>query len=412
MERLKINRTANANLQNEINISVIFNLLRNTGPSYRAQIAKTLNLSAPAVSRAVEHLVKKGYLTENGTVKTGRGKNAVKVMINSDIGHIIALDLVKEHARFAITDFSGEIQQRYSGFTINKADDIKDKLLEEIETISRKYTESSGKNTDLKAICVGIPASTDFKTGRINTVLYESLENIDLMQTLSEPFTVPVFIENISNLSAIGENNCGHGKNYENIIFLEVSNGIGAGIISNNTLIRGHSGYAGEIGFSLTDKAELDSFKQRKGSLERIASVDSMVYTLKQELLFGAESIFCNDPAFVKTIDAAMLFEAALKEDTLSCRIIDRAVKHIAVCVVNLILTLDPEIVFIGGDIYHMPGVEKLLLWPLAEQVTRTIPFPPPNIQLSSLGEDAGIIGASYMAIETLLTGKYPYRIE
>ena len=412
MERLKISRTANANLQNEINISVIFNLLRNSGPSYRAQIAKTLNIRGPAVSRAVDHLVRKGYVTETGTIKTGRGKNAVKVMINSDIGHIIAIDLVKEHARFAVTDFSGEIQHRYSGFTINTGGDIKNMLLTEIERISRNYTESSGKNTNLKAICVGIPASTDFKTGRINTVLYENLENIDLMQFFSERFAVPVFIENISNLSAIGESNCGQGKNYENMIFLEVSNGIGAGIISNNALIRGQSGYAGEIGFSLVDTDELDSFKQRKGPLERTAAVDSMVYTLKQELLFGAESIFSNDPDFVKTIDAAMLFDAAIRKDTLSYRIIHRAVRHIAVCVVNMILTLDPEVIFIGGDIYHIPGVERLLLEPLTEYVTRTIPFPPPNIQLSSLGEDAGIIGASYMAIETLLTGKYPYHIE
>jgi predicted NBD/HSP70 family sugar kinase len=345
-------------------------------------------------------------------LKTEHGKNDAEVMINPDIGYIVALDLVKEQVRLAVTDFAGEIREEYTGINILKTKNLWDAIVREIENIGTLYQNREKHGIPLQAVSVGVPAAADFTIGSINTVLYEILEKINIQELLTKTFNVPVFIENISNLSAIGENNCGQGKNYENIIFLEVSNGIGAGIISNNTLIRGHSGYAGEIGFSLTDKAELDSFKQRKGSLERIASVDSMVYTLKQELLFGAESIFCNDPAFVKTIDAAMLFEAALKEDTLSCRIIDRAVKHIAVCVVNLILTLDPEIVFIGGDIYHMPGVEKLLLGPLAEQVTRTIPFPPPNIQLSSLGEDAGIIGASYMAIETLLTGKYPYRIE
>mgnify|MGYP006290469919 FL=1 len=411
-EQLKIKRTANSNLQNEINISVIFNFLRTAGTSYRAQISKELNISAPAVSRAVDHLLKKGYLLEPGTIKTGRGKNAAEVMINPDIGYIIAVDLVKEPAKLAVTDFSGKIQQEYSGLNVLGAEDLRGELLGEIAKISGLYRRSRNRDTRLKAVSVGIPAATDFATGSIHTVLYENLEKIDIKALLSEEFDVPVYIENISNLSAIGESSCGHGRNYDNLIFLEISNGIGAGIISRNTLLRGRSGYAGEIGYSLPGTDYLGNFKQRKGPLERVASIDSIVSDFKNEVRLGADTLLVSSLEEVDAVTGPMIFDAARRGDHLAGRIIDRAVKHVAVCVVNLVVTLDPEIIFIGGDLYHMPGVMPLFIEPLLGYVKDTMPFQPPFIQLSSLGENAGILGASYMAIETLLTGKYPYRVE
>ncbi|MFP4564032.1 MAG: ROK family transcriptional regulator [Spirochaetia bacterium] len=411
-EQLKIKRTANSNLQNEINISVIFNYLRNAGTSYRAQISKELNISAPAVSRAVDHLLRKGYLLEPGTIKTGQGKSAAEVMINPDIGYIIAVDLVKEPAKIAVTDFSGKIQQEHTGPSVLDTTDLRGDILREIAKISEVYRQSRDRETRLKAVSVGIPAATDFATGSIHTVLYENLEKIDIKRLLSDEFDVPVYIENISNLSAIGESSCGHGRNYDNLIFLEISNGIGAGIISRNTLIRGRSGYAGEIGYSLPGTESLDNFKQRKGPLERVASIDSMVFDFKNEVRLGADTLLTSPPAEIETVTGPKIFEAARKGDHLAGRIIDRAVKHVAVCVVNLVLTLDPEIIFVGGDLYHMPGVMPLFIEPLIRYVKNSVPFQPPFIQLSSLGENAGILGASYMAIETLLTGKYPYRIE
>ncbi len=412
MEQLKITRTANSNLQNEINISVIFNFLRSSGPSYRAYISKELCISAPAVSRAVEHLIEKGYLIEKGTIKTEHGKNAAKVMLNPNLGFIVALDMIKKQIRLAVTDFAGTVHQTYSGFTITDSKDLKHDLITEIESISNRHIHQIKKNTALKAISIGIPASTNLQTGKIDAVLYESLEKFDMKALLADHFDVPVYMENIANLSVLGESFYGRGKNYRNLLFLEISNGIGAGIISNGTILRGRGGNAGEIGYSLIDKDDLDSFKQRKGSLERVSSMDSIVYDLKKELLFGAHSSITDSPDAVDRIDAAAIFQAAERGDTLSQQIINRSVKHISICIINLILTLDPEIIFIGGDLYHMPKVETLYIEPIIRYVSHILPFTPPEIQLSSLGEDAGLIGASYMAIETLLTGKYPYRIE
>ena len=49
---------------------------------------------------------------------------------------------------------------------------------------------------------------------------------------------------------------------------------------------------------------------------------------------------------------------------------------------------------------------------PIIERIKGPIPFKTPKIKLSSLGEDAGIIGASYLAVESIITAKFHYKIK
>ncbi|MBA7598507.1 hypothetical protein ES703_05525 [subsurface metagenome] len=69
-------------------------------------------------------------------------------------------------------------------------------------------------------------------------------------------------------------------------------------------------------------------------------------------------------------------------------------------------------IIVLGGDICNLPEVNRLFLEPIKEKIRDSMPFEIPEIELSLLGEDAGIVGASFQAIESLLTNKFPYKIE
>ena len=84
----------------------------------------------------------------------------------------------------------------------------------------------------------------------------------------------------------------------------------------------------------------------------------------------------------------------------------------LSIGIINLILILDPQIAFLGGDITKLPYVDRLFLKPIIKKVKSSIPFRTPEIKLSSLGENAGIIGACYMAIESIVSEVFPYKIE
>ncbi|MBA7630112.1 N-acetylmannosamine kinase [subsurface metagenome] len=270
------------------------------------------------------------------------------------------------------------------------------------------------KTLNLKAIGVGIPAVIDVNSGAVtNAPLYGSLRGLNLKEKLEDYFNVPIYVENVVKLSALGEKNNGEGKNYKNIVFIEISNGIGAGIIVDNHLLRGTYGSAGEIGFSIINNKNLGFIIKNKGWLEKNASVESIKERAAKKIQKGAKTLildFINKD--INNLNPSIVCEAAVRNDKVSKDIISEIVEYLALGIINLILILNPQIIVLGGDICNLPEVHKLFINPIRVLVNESIPFEIPEIKLSSLGEDAGVVGASFLAIESLLLGEFPYTID
>ena len=112
---LTVPDTANANLQNRINTSIIFNYLRDHGFAYRAQIARDLGISAPAVSRAIEKLRRDEYVIESERMPVDNGKRAAHISINAGHGYVLGIDLMTDPVEIAVSDFSGTILYTHLG---------------------------------------------------------------------------------------------------------------------------------------------------------------------------------------------------------------------------------------------------------------------------------------------------------
>lgn len=418
-EFLKFSRTASAELQYKINMSIIFNYLRENGPNSRSKISKELNISAPAVSGAIEKLIKNGYVLEAEKQLTKGGKRPTLIKINKDKGLVIGVDLGKEKLKVALANFGSEIIEKYEGFKISNSKDVVNKLEAEISSIWNKYNQKEeqafSKNfSKIKAICIGVPADVDIDSGKIiSAPLYGSWKDLNLKQSLENKFNIPVYVENDVNLSSLGEKHYGEGKNFGDMVFIEISNGIGAGVIIDNHLLRGSHGSAGEIGFTIIGAENLGFKVKNKGFLEKFSSVESLKKRAVKEIQEGKKTLISEMVSGdIEKIEPHLVCEAAIKEDSLAKNIIDEMTSFLAIGIINLILILDPQIIILGGNICGLPCVDKLFVEPIKEKVKGSLPFEIPEIKLSLLGEDAGIIGASHMAVESLLLGEFPYKIE
>ncbi len=417
MKTLKIAQTANANLQNRINASVIFNYIREYGPTYRARISKDLNISAPAVSRIIEKLIEDGYVIETAKLKTNSGKRPIQIDINANKGIVLGIDLIKERVKIAVSDFSGKINLSCRGFEVSNKIDIKTQTIEEIKKILNEYYNKYGLDSiqKLKAIGIGIPATVDIETGEIiNAPLFSGLRNINLKKAIEVFFNVPVYIENISKLSALAEYKHGVGRGLNDLVFIEISKGIGAGIILNGNLFRGISGSAGEIGFMITNVDGLNfTTNDEKGFLESKASTDAIVNEAKQAIKRGAPSnIQFYSKGNVDGIDLKAICSAYKDGDPLAVKILSRAINLISISIINLILVLNPELIIIGGEICNTEEAGQIIISEVKKKAEKLIPFKSPEIKLSKLGENAGVIGASFLAIESLLLHEFPYYME
>jgi N-acetylglucosamine repressor len=414
MKALTIARTADANFQNQINKSIIFNYLRNNSPSYRARISRDLKISAPAVSRVIDRLLQEGYILETEKIKTGGGKRPTELRINANKGYVIGFDM--EKLKIAVTDFCGEILEKYSVTPFLDKKNVGERLKEELLNAKKKHRmhlSASSATTTLNAICLGVPAPYDTKEEKlVNAPLYESMRGLDIKNIIQEEFDVPVYIENIVKLSALGEKFYGVGKDFQDIVFVEISNGVGAGIIVDNHLLKGAVGCSGEIGFTILSPEQFGYKVKNKGYLESIASVESIIQKVAAELTNGKKSIIRDMvDGKINKITASIICDAALQNDGVAESVINEIVRVLAIGVINLVLIVNPQIVVLGGNICNLPGVNTLFVEPIAHLVKSSIPYYTPIITLSELGEDAGIIGASNMAIESLVIGEFPYAI-
>lgn len=418
MERpLKFIKTASAKLQFKINTSIIFNYIRENEPISRIKISNILNISPSAVSRIINKLIEENYVVEADKQKTKGGKRPTLLKIKKSEGFVIGIDLGKEKFTLALAYLNGEIIDKYIGFKISNDKKIAVKIINEIKKVLSKYhSQKIIKEDNLKAISVGVPTAIDIDSGKIISVpLYGNWKGLNLKEILNNEFNVPVYIENDVNLSAIGEKHYRFRReeNFKNFIFLEISNGIGAGIIIDNHLFRGSNGLAGEIGFTIINNRNLGFKIKDKGFLENFASVESIRIKTIREIRKGRKTIITekvnND---IEKIEPYIVCNAAMQGDELAKDIMLEMVDFLSIGIINLILIQNPQIIIIGGDLCNLPNVNRLFLGPIMDKIKESIPFKIPRIEMSLLGKDAGVVGAYFQATESLLMNKFPYKIE
>jgi predicted NBD/HSP70 family sugar kinase/biotin operon repressor len=408
--------TASSELQFKINQSIIFNYLRFNSPISRAKISRDLKISAPAVSRVIEKLIRENFVIETKKQETRSGKRPTLLVLNKEKGLVLGVDLGREKIRMSLMDYGGNIVKKYLGPEILDNSNIEKILVKEISKVfedCKKNTLNLPCSPEIKSICIGLPANVDPVSGNIiSASLYGSWKNINLKEIISANFNIDVFIENNVNLAALGEKNFGKGRQLSNVVFLEISNGIKAGIIIDNLLLKGENGYAGEVGFSIINTENIGFEVENKGFLEKYASVTSIRNAAISEIKNGNKTLIMelaeND---INNVNYSMVCEAALRGDKLAKKIIDNVVKLLSVAIINLILIIDPKIIILGGYILNLPKNHELIVNPVKKNITKSIPFEIPAIELSELGDDATIMGSCFIAIENLLTGKFPYKI-
>lgn len=410
---LEFSQKADQGLQTEINGSILFNSLRERGPASRAELAKRLKLSASAVSRVVERLISEGYVVETGKVRTAVGKRPTHLEVNARRHGIMALDLSQDSAKMGLFDFSGRLLAKKDGLAIRGTRTEIDLIAAELEAFFSAHCTAHGITRRGLALGVGIPADVDPETGKITGApLYEDWAELNFRELFQKALGVRTFVKKDVSLSVLAETARGQGKGFSDVVFVEISSGVSAGIMIGGQLIRGSSGSAGQIAFSLLELADLDHKTGAMGNLDSSASVHSLRQRAAEALRLGAGGVLRalagSDPEGLRP---ATVCQAALEGDLSAERIIDDVSRRLAVGIVNLVIVANPRLIVLGGAISDLPGVEMLFVDRIRRYLANAVPFRLPEIRISSLGEEVVLIGAAEFAIQWLVAGKFPYKI-
>lgn len=300
----------------------------------------------------------------------------------------IGIDIGGTNLRVALVSREGEIIRKIKK---PSSEQVLESVFEAIAEI---------RDSEIAGIGLGIAGLIDRKMGRIfispNLQAVEGIEIVDIMKS---KFKVPVFIENDANVAALGEKVSGAGKSFDNFVLLTLGTGIGGGIIYHGELLN----IAAEIGHMSINPDGEKCPCGNTGCLESYASARAMITKAVSMLEKGTESLLkeCCKGSFYK-ITPENIYLSALDGDTLSREILRDAGKYLGVGLANIINIMSPEAIILTGGLI---GAWNIYVQEAIKEASRRALkdlFESVKIIPSSLGDNAGLIGAASLVFENL----------
>jgi glucokinase len=219
-------------------------------------------------------------------------------------------------------------------------------------------------------------------------------DKFPVVELLQNHFRVPVLLDNDANVAAIGEHQHGAGRGIHDLVYLTISTGIGGGVIVADRVLYGVCDGAGEIGhITILPEGPVCGCGAR-GCLESLCSGTSIARRAREKISSsGQETILRASEISAKTVA-----EAAGNGDGLAGEVWDETIYYLAIGIANVLNTLAPEAVILGGGV-SLAGEQ--LFQPLREQVRNRVKILPADkirILQAQLGGDSGIHGALILA--------------
>ncbi|WP_407357933.1 ROK family protein [Microbacterium sp. LTA6] len=368
----------------------IFQILRDGHARTKAELATLTGLARSTVALRIDALLAADLLRPAGEAASTGGRPPARVAFNPRAGVVIAVDLGATHATVAVADLAGIILDARTR-TIDIADGP-EKLLGTILADSTELLETpTATGLPLLGVGIGVPGPVEHSTGRpTNPPIMPGWDRFDVPGYVQRTFDVPVLVDNDVNILALGEQ-ATSWPHVDDLIFVKVSTGIGAGIIAGGQLQRGAQGSAGDMGHvQVPTGAGSTREPGDERDLEALASGSALAIALRAD---GHEAQSASD-----VVDLVRAGNAAAIEAT---RQAGRDVGEVLATVVNL---LNPSIIVLGGSIAR--AGEHLLAGVREVVYRRSIPLATQHLAIvqSQAGDRAAVLGAAIMVAREVLS--------
>lgn len=216
-------------------------------------------------------------------------------------------------------------------------------------------------------------------------------QQVRLKHELEKRLGQKVIVGKDTDLAALGEYYFGQGCQYDHLLYITVSTGIGGGIIADGMIYHGTRGGAGEFGHMVVNPNGYYCFCGRQGCLEAQAS-GTAITKMAGIMMTGIESAWRDQATHVLT--AREVGMAARAGEKVAARIVANVITDLSTGIANLVHIFNPQIVILGGGV--MQGLKDIILKPLRERVMEEV-FPLHGaglqIEVTSLGSDIGLFG-------------------
>ena len=365
-----------------------------------ADFSKSLGISVPTITKLLGELIDEGFLQDLGKLGTSGGRRPSVFGLNPEAGYFVGVDVARHHFHIAVCDFKGELVK-----FIQDIEFVLEASQESFRNMCRMVKdEITGSGIPwFKVLGVGVSLS-----GRVNpekgySLTYSNNEDLPLKDLFQKEFNVPVTIENDSRAMTYGEYMTLGTKADKDMVFINLSWGLGMGMILDGRLYYGKSGYSGEIGhFPLLDNNVICRCG-KVGCLETGASGSALHSMMVDMLKSGRQSSLSKSFSRKGDIELEEILQAIGDEDVLAIECIGKIGRTLGRGIAGVINIFNPGLVVIGGRL--IVGKEYLLL-PIKTEINKLSLHrvsSDSEIVLSELGRRAASVGDCLLSRSKIL---------
>jgi predicted NBD/HSP70 family sugar kinase len=373
-----------------INDRTALRLLSEQGPLTRARLGALTGLSKPTATQLMLRLEATGLVE----ALSGEGRTARLYQVRPSAAYVAGIDVVPARIRVRVCDLTGRVIAQTALPTPRK--EVKDAVVRIREALTAACAEAGITVTSLNRVVIGLGGAPDPRTGRLGYARHlPGWHDPNLLERLRTELTPPgapdpaVDIENDVNLAAIAEQSLGVTRAgsplaCRDFVVLWIGEGVGAAVIIDGRLHRGHTGGSGEIGYmpvaGLPPTRNIS--RGSNGGFQNLVGAPAVLKLARAKGFHG--------PDAAAAIRRAA--EAGPVGDPLFAEVADR----LAVGLAPLVAVLDPELIVLTGAMLQAGG-ESLRAMVSASLYTMVIPRP--TLVLSEVSEDPVLAGAIESAL-------------
>lgn len=230
-----------------INDRTALELLWEHGCLSRTELGRLTGLSKPTASALLMRLEASGLVVEVPSAQHGVGRTAQLYEVNAAAGYAVALDVTIRETRSVLVNLAGEVLAEHTVRTSARARDVVDSVSSVVDALCRSAGLSPQR---VGHVVIGVPGAYDHSTDRLLHVKHlPGWARPGLRQELADTLDAFVEIENDVNLVALAEHDAGVASEARSSVLLWSAIGVGAAIVLDGRLHRGHTGSAGEVGY-------------------------------------------------------------------------------------------------------------------------------------------------------------------
>ncbi|MFW5981555.1 MAG: ROK family protein [bacterium] len=317
----------------DLNKASIFSLIHKYGPISRKELAANTDYSKATITNHVNRLLENDYLIETDKGHSTGGRKPVYLVVNPDKAYIFVLSIEVKNIELVLFDLDFEIVARRNFDIKFKPEEIMNEINNEIVNILLKQGISENR---IIGIGVSVPGIVNRNDQSLVFAPNLGWKDIKIADIIKAKFKFPIIIENEANAAALGEKEFGDYES-DNLIYVSINEGVGCGIIIDDRLYRGSSGNAGEFGHIIIDNDGLNCHCGKNGCWETNSSENFIINTVNDSL---NKSLKINE-----------IYQEAQNENEEIIKILNQTGENIGLGLVNIINSLSPKKLIIGGNI-------------------------------------------------------------